>query len=101
MDSSIHLLKYDSIHGIIPFEVFKIKEGIKIGSHKINFYSEKDPVNLPWQSLNVDVVLECSGVFTSKEKAKFHIKAGAKKVLISAPGTNVDKTIVQGVIIKN
>ena len=97
LDSSIHLLKYDSIHGIIPFEVFKIKEGMKIGSHKINFYSEKDPVNLPWESLNVDVVLECSGVFTSKEKAKFHIKAGAKKVLISAPGTNVDKTIVQGV----
>ena len=97
LDSSIHLLKYDSIHGIIPFEVFKIKEGIKIGSHKINFYSEKDPVNLPWESLNVDVVLECSGVFTSKEKAKFHIKAGAKKVLISAPGTNVEKTIVQGV----
>ena len=97
LDSSIHLLKYDSSHGIIPFEVFKIKEGMKIGSHKINFYSEKDPVNLPWESLNVDVVLECSGVFTSKEKAKFHIKAGAKKVLISAPGTNVDKTIVQGV----
>ena len=97
IDTSIHLLKYDSIHGIIPFKITKIKKGISIGKNKINFYSEKNPINLPWKLLNVDVVLECSGVFTSKEKAMEHIKAGAKKVIISAPATNADKTIVQGV----
>ena len=97
LESSMHLLKYDSIHGIIPFNISKTKKGIKLGSHNINFYSENDPSKLPWKSLNIDVVLECSGAFTSKEKAMAHIYAGAKKVIISAPGTNVDKTVVQGV----
>ena len=97
IESSIHLLKYDSIHGILPIKIQKANNGIKIGNKKINFYSEKDPKNLPWKSLKVDVVLECSGVFTSKEKAMEHIYSGAKKVLISAPASNVDKTIVQGV----
>ena len=97
IESSIHLLKYDSIHGIMPLNINKAKKGIKVGPHNIDFYSEKDPNKLPWKSLNVDIVLECSGVFTSKEKAVAHINAGAKKVIISAPGANVDKTIVQGV----
>ena len=97
IDSSIHLLKYDSVHGIIPSKVSKIKNGFKINNNDINFYSEKDPLNLPWKSLKVDIVLECSGVFTSKDQAEAHIKAGAKKVIISAPATNVDKTVVQGV----
>ena len=97
LESSMHLLKYDSIHGIIPFNISKTKKGIKLGSHNINFYSENDPSKLPWKSLNIDVVLECSGAFTSKEKAMAHIYAGAKNVIISAPGTNVDKTVVQGV----
>ena len=97
IDSSIHLLKYDSVHGIIPSKVSKIKNGVKINNDNINFYSEKDPLNLPWKSLKVDIVLECSGVFTSKDQAEAHIKAGAKKVIISAPATNVDKTVVQGV----
>ncbi len=95
--SSIHLLKYDSVHGILPTNIIETKKGIKVDSNNINFYSEKDPNNLPWKSLGVDLVLECSGVFTSKDKAMAHINAGAKKVLISAPGTNVDKTVVQGV----
>ena len=97
IDSSIHLLKYDSVHGKIPSKILKTKNGIKIRGNNINFYSEKDPNNLPWKSLKVDIVLECSGIFTSKEKAMAHISAGAKKVIISAPATNVDKTIVQGV----
>ncbi len=97
LDSSIHLLKYDSIHGILPMKIAKTKNGIKVGTNNINFFSEKDPKNLPWKSLKVDIVLECSGIFTSKEKAMDHIKAGAKKVIISAPATNADKTIVQGV----
>ncbi len=97
IDSSIHLLKFDSIHGILPSKISKTKKGIKVENNIINFYSEKDPNNLPWKLLNVDVVLECSGVFTSKEKAIGHINAGAKKVIISAPASNADKTIVQGV----
>ena len=97
VESSAHLLKYDSVHGILKDEISSIKNGLKIGKHKIYFYSERDPNNLPWKSLKVDVVLECSGVFTSKEKAISHLNAGAKKVIISAPASNVDATIVQGV----
>tara|TARA_B100000676_G_C18036697_1_gene822227 strand:- start:233 stop:1237 length:1005 start_codon:yes stop_codon:yes gene_type:complete len=97
LDSSIHLLKFDSIHGVLPLNITKTKKGIRVGGNSINFYSEKDPNNLPWKSLKVDIVLECSGVFTSKEKSIAHINAGAKKVIISAPGTNVDMTVVQGV----
>ncbi len=97
IDSSIHLLKYDTIHGIMDSKLSKTKNGIKVEKNNITFFSERDPQNLPWKSLNIDVVLECSGVFTSKEKAIAHINAGAKKVVISAPASNVDKTIVQGV----
>ncbi len=96
-DSSIHLLKFDSIHGTLPSKIIKTKSGIAIGKNKIKFFAERDPKNLPWKLLNIDVVLECSGVFTSKETAIAHINAGAKKVIISAPASNVDKTIVQGV----
>ena len=97
LDSSLHLLKYDSIHGKLPVEIKKTKEGLKYKNKTIKFFSERDPLNLPWKKLKVDVVLECSGVFTSKEKAYAHINAGAKKVIISAPASNVDATIVQGV----
>ncbi len=97
IDSSIHLLKYDSVHGIISTNISRTKKGIKVGKNNINLYSEKDPSKLPWKSEEIDIVLECSGVFTSKEKALAHINAGAKKVIISAPASNVDKTIVQGV----
>ena len=97
IDSSIHLLKYDTIHGILTNEISKNKNNIKVGKNIINFYSEKDPNKLPWKALDIDVVLECSGVFTSKESAMSHINAGAKKVIISAPASNVDATIVQGV----
>ena len=81
----------------MPFKISKTKNGIKVKNNNINLYSEKDPNKLPWKSLKVDIVLECSGVFTSKEKSMAHMNAEAKKVIISAPGTNVDKTIVQGV----
>ena len=97
IDSNIHLLKYDTVHGIMDNNISKNSTGFKVGVNNIKFYSEKDPNNLPWKQLNVDVVLECSGAFTTKEKAKAHINAGAKKVIISAPASNVDKTIVQGV----
>ena len=97
LESSYHLLQYDSIHGKLPIKIIKTKNGLKYSNKNIIFFSEKDPNKLPWNKMNVDVVLECSGVFTSKEKAQAHIKAGAKKVIISAPASNVDATIVQGV----
>ncbi len=97
IDSSYHLLKFDSTHGPLPIDINKTADGLKYKNKKIIFYSEKNPENLPWKKLNVDIVLECSGAFTSKDKASSHIKAGAKKVIISAPGKNVDATIVQGV----
>ena len=97
LDSSIHLTQFDSIHGKLPLEIKKTKDGIKYKDKIIKFYSEKNPLNLPWKKLKVDIVLECSGVFASKEKANAHIIAGAKKVIISAPASNVDATIVQGV----
>ncbi len=97
LDSSIHLMQFDSIHGKLPVEIKKTKNGLKYKNNLIKFFSERNPEALPWKKLNVDVVLECSGVFTSKEKAKAHITAGAKKVIISAPASNVDATIVQGV----
>ena len=97
LESSHHLLNFDSSHGRIPIEIKKTKNGLKYNKKKIAFFSEKDPKNLPWKKLKVDVVLECSGLFTSKEKSFKHIKAGAKKVIISAPAKNADVTIVQGV----
>ena len=97
IDSSIHLLKFDSIHGIMSKKILKTKQGMKILTNNISFFSEKDPKNLPWNDLKIDVVLECSGAFTSKDKALVHINSGAKKVIISAPASNTDKTIVQGV----
>ena len=97
LESSHHLLQYDSSHGKLPINIIKTKKGLKYKNKNISFYSEKNPDNLPWKKDKVDVVLECSGVFTSKEKANLHIKAGAKKVIISAPANDVDRTIVQGV----
>ena len=97
IDSSYHLINFDSTHGKLPVNIQKTKTGLKYKNKKISFFSEIDPKNLPWKKLNVDVVLECSGVFTSKEKSQAHIDAGAKKVIISAPAANADATIVQGV----
>ena len=92
-----HLLKYDSVHGKLKNEVECSEKSIKVDGFDIACFSEKDPAKLPWAKLNIDVVFECTGLFTSKVKAEQHIQAGAKRVLISAPGQNVDKTIVFGV----
>ena len=92
-----HLLKYDSVHGKLKNEVEYSETSIKVDSFDIACFSEKDPAKLPWAKLNIDIVFECTGLFTSKDKAEQHIQAGAKRVLISAPGQNVDKTIVFGV----
>ena len=94
---SAHLLKYDSVHGKLKNEVECSETSIKVDGFDIACFSEKDPAKLPWAKLNIDIVFECTGLFTSKDKAEQHIQAGAKRVLISAPGQNVDKTIVFGV----
>jgi glyceraldehyde 3-phosphate dehydrogenase len=93
-----HLLKYDSVHGAFPADVKAEGDAIKVGSGKVlKVLSEKDPASLPWKSLGVDFVIESTGRFTDKESAAKHIAAGAKKVMISAPGKNADATIVMGV----
>ena len=97
LDSSYHLLKFDSTHGRLSQNITKTKNSLKYNNKKILFYAERDPINLPWKKLKIDIVLECSGFFTSKEKSNAHLVAGAKKVVISAPASGVDATIVQGV----
>ena len=92
-----YLLKYDSVQPRETKEVVADKEGIIINGKKILVFSEKDPENLPWKKLGIDVVIEATGFFTDREGASKHLKAGAKKVLISAPGKNVDFHIVKGV----
>ena len=97
IETNAHLLKYDSVHGILNRDVIVNGSDLDVGTGPIKVTSERNPENLPWKELDVDVVLECTGIFTSKEKAQQHITAGAKKVLISAPASGVDLTVVYGV----
>lgn len=92
-----HLFKYDSVHGTFPGTVEAKDNQLIINGKAIKIYAVKNPAELPWKEDNIDVVLESTGIFTSKEKAEMHIQAGAKKVVISAPATNEDITIVMGV----
>ncbi len=92
-----HLLKYDSVHRRMFEEVEVVEDGFIADGQKTIVLSEKDPALLPWGELGVDIVVESTGFFTDGEKAKAHLEAGAKKVIISAPGKNVDATIVMGV----
>jgi glyceraldehyde 3-phosphate dehydrogenase len=92
-----HLLKYDSILGRLEEEVSVTDDGISVGGRSIRILAEKDPAQLPWKDLDVDVVVESTGFFTDATKAKAHVDAGAKKVIISAPAKNEDITVVMGV----
>ncbi len=92
-----HLLKYDSNYGVWNASIEPADRSIFVNHKRVKVYSEKDAALLPWKGLKVDVVLECTGFYTDGEKAKAHLKAGAKKVLISAPAKNVDVTLVLGV----
>jgi glyceraldehyde 3-phosphate dehydrogenase len=97
-NTNAHLTQYDSVHGKFPFEVTVDGDFIVINGDRIRVFSERDPSKLPWAELGIEVVHECTGFFTSKAKASAHITAGAKKVIISAPGgDDVDGTIVFGV----
>ena len=96
--TNAHLTQYDTAHGRFPGEVSVDGDAMVVNGDRIRVCAERDPANLPWGELGVDVVLECTGLFTTKEKASAHIKAGARKVLISAPGgADVDGTFVYGV----
>ena len=102
IDSNIHLLKYDSIHGTFNKEINKISnEQFIIGENTVTVTSEKNPIDLKWKDKKVDIILECTGVFASKEKAMSHIESGASKVIVSAPCSGADITVVQGVNNKN
>ncbi len=97
LNTMAHLLKYDSILGRYPAEVSVAGDGIKVGDRTLKILAEKDPAQLPWKDLEVDVVIESTGFFTDATKAKAHVDAGAKKVIISAPAKNEDITVVMGV----
>lgn len=96
-DMLAHLLKYDSVHGRFDGEVEASGDGLRVNGKDIKVLSERDPASLPWGDLGVDIVLESTGLFTKREAAAKHIEAGAKKVVISAPGKGADMTVVMGV----
>jgi len=97
VETNAHLLRYDSVHGRFPGTITSGEDWIDVGYGKIKVTAERDPSKLPHAELNVDIAFECTGIFTSKEKASAHLTAGAKRVLVSAPADNADKTIVFGV----
>lgn len=95
--TNAHLLQYDTVHGKFPEDVSFEGDIIRFGSRSVKATAIRDPKDLPWGEMGVDVAMECTGIFTAKEKASAHLDAGAKKVLISQPGAGADKTIVYGV----
>jgi glyceraldehyde 3-phosphate dehydrogenase len=97
VETNAHLLRFDSVHGRFPHDVKVDGDTIDVGRGPIKVTAERDPANLPHAAMGVDIALECTGIFTSKEKASAHLRAGAKKVIISAPGDGADKTIVYGI----
>ncbi|MCL2749202.1 MAG: type I glyceraldehyde-3-phosphate dehydrogenase [Alphaproteobacteria bacterium] len=97
LDQSAFLLEYDSVHGKMPISVKAEGNVIKVGGHNITVLAEKDPTSLPWKELDIDVVMECTGVFADADKAKVHLNAGTKKVLVSTTSEGADATIVYGV----
>ena len=96
-EENAYLLEYDSVHGKLPMDVKMNGEYIIVGNQKIKCISERDPSKLPWKKLKIDVVMECTGLFTAADKARVHLECGAKRVLVSAPSAGADKTIVFGV----
>jgi len=96
-EANAHLLKYDSVHGVLPADVSSGSDHLSVGNNTIKVLAERDPTKLPWASMDIDVVAECTGIFTDRDKAVMHIEAGAKRVLVSAPSKGADLTVVYGV----
>jgi len=97
VETNAHLLRFDSVHGRFPGTVTVKGDTISVGNGAIKVTAIKDPATLPWKDLGVDIAMECTGIFTAKDKASMHLTAGAKRVLISAPGEKSDLTVVYGV----
>ena len=97
VETNAHLLRFDSVHGRFPREVTVKGDTISVGNGAIKVCAERDPTKLPWKDLGVDIALECTGIFTAKDKASAHLTAGAKRVLVSAPADGADLTVVYGV----
>jgi glyceraldehyde 3-phosphate dehydrogenase len=95
--TNAHLLKYDSVHGTYPGSVSADANSMTVDGHTVKVLSERDPTKLPWKDLGVDVVFECTGIFSDRDKAAVHLDAGAPRVLVSAPSKGAEKTIVYGV----
>jgi len=97
VEANAHLVTYDSVHGRLPTEVATGDGWMDFGRGKVKVTAERDPSRLPWKELGVDIAFECTGIFTDKEKASMHLAAGAKRVLVSAPASGADLTVVYGV----
>jgi len=97
VEANAHMLQYDSVHGRLPVRVKATKTGINVGGKSIKVIAERDPANLPWGKMGIDIALECTGLFTTQETAGKHLAAGAKRVLVSAPASGADLTVVYGV----
>jgi glyceraldehyde 3-phosphate dehydrogenase len=97
VETNAHLMRYDSVHGRFPMDVKVEGDVIRAGKESFKVFAERDPANLPWGKHDIDIVMECTGIFTAKDKASLHLAAGAKRVLVSAPGENADLTVVYGV----
>ena len=95
--ANAHLLEYDTVHGILPGGVRAGEDWLDAGAGRIKVTAERDPGNLPWKELGIDVALECTGIFTARDKAAAHLEAGASRVLVSAPASGADLTVVYGV----
>ena len=97
LDTMAHLLKYDSVLGVLPEKITATKGGIKVGDETLKVLSERNPADLPWGDLGVDLVIESTGIFTARDKAATHLEAGAPLVIVSAPSNGADATFVYGV----
>ena len=97
VETNAHLLQFDSVHGRFPHEVTMNGDSISIGSDQFKVTAIKDPSQLPWKDLGIDIALECTGIFTARDKAAAHLAAGAKRVIVSAPSDGADFTVVYGV----
>src|SRR5436853_3986245 len=97
VETNAHLLRFDSVHGRFPGTVTVEGDSISLGNGKIKVSAERDPTKLPWKELGVDIALECTGIFTARDKAAAHLAAGAKRVIVSAPSDGADLTVVYGI----